>query len=159
MPAKGTQKELSMQCLVKICNTSGHPLPALQTEGASGFDLTAAIDEPLTLRKGVVGLVPTGIYLEVPKGFEAQVRARSGLAAKHGVTLVNGIGTIDSDYRGEIKVILTTLKDSEYVIEPGERIAQLVIAPIVLPVFETVDTPEELGATSRGDGGFGHSGK
>ncbi|MFT7617732.1 MAG: dUTP pyrophosphatase [Planctomycetota bacterium] len=131
------------------------PYPAYATAGASGVDLRAANDEPMVLKRGEITLVPTGISIVIPSGFEAQVRARSGLALKHGVALVNAPGTIDADYRGEIGVIMTTLKDTPFVIQRGERIAQLVFAPICQANFVAVD---ELPETERGAGGFGHTG-
>ncbi len=131
------------------------PCPRYATPGSSGVDLHAANTEPITLRRGEITLVPTGISLAMPRGMEAQVRARSGLALKHGVTLVNGPGTIDADYRGEIGVIMTTLKDEPFVIRRGDRIAQMVFAPICQPVLSPV---EELPDSERGAGGFGHTG-
>ena len=131
------------------------PYPEYATPGSSGVDLIAANTEPIILRRGEISLVPTGLSLALPLGLEAQVRARSGLALKHGVTLVNGPGTIDADYRGEIGVILTTLKDEPFVINRGDRIAQMVFAPVVQAGFVAVD---ELPDSKRGTGGFGHTG-
>lgn len=131
------------------------PYPEYATPGSSGVDLRAANDESIVLKRGEITLVPTGISIAIPLGFEAQVRARSGLALKHGVALVNAPGTIDADYRGEIGIIMTTLKDTPFVIQRGERIAQLVFAPISLAEFTPV---EELPDTERGAGGFGHTG-
>lgn len=139
---------------IKIINTSDNPLPKYESDGAAGMDLLAAQD--CVLRSGQVSLVPTGIAVQLPEGCEAQIRGRSGLALRHGVMLVNGIGTIDSDYRGEIKVILTTCKAEPYVIKKGERIAQMVFQKFVQAEFETVDRLEE---TARNAGGFGSSGK
>ena len=147
------------KCVVKILNTSKNPLPAFQSAGASGVDLYADIETPLVLEPHRVYGVPTGIYLELPVGFEAQVRARSGLALKHGITLVNGIGTIDSDYRGEIRVILMNLLEETYTIHPGDRIAQMVFVRYSQPEFVIVNAPEALTPTDRGQGGFGHSGQ
>ena len=147
------------ECSVKIYNGSGYPDPKFESAGASGVDLRAAIDKSVTLWPGVVCTIPTGIRCEIQEGFEGQVRARSGLALKHGISLVNGVGTIDADYRGEISVILINLKKSCNTVNPGERIAQLVFAPIARPVFTKVSSPEELEETDRGAGGFGHSGK
>lgn len=144
---------------VKIYNRSKNPLPALQSAGASGYDLYADLSEPAVLQPGEVYRIPTGIFIEVPLGYEAQVRARSGLAARHGIILVNGIGTIDADYRGEIQVIMMNLKQTPYTVEPGERVAQMVFAPVVTAAFEVVDTPEALAPTERADGGFGHTGR
>lgn len=141
---------------IQVVNKSNYPLPSYATEGSAGMDLYADIDENMTLEFGKVSLVPTGIYIKLPVGYEAQIRARSGLALKHGVSLVNGVGTIDSDYRGEIKVIMTLLKDEPFVITPGMRIAQMVISEYVKAEFEVVNSLDE---TERGDGGFGHSGK
>ncbi|MEG0495860.1 MAG: dUTP diphosphatase [Eubacterium sp.] len=144
---------------LKIVNDSPYPLPAYQSAGAAGVDLYANIESPLTLEAHRVYAVPTGIYIELPLGYEAQIRARSGLALKHGITLVNGIGTIDSDYRGEIQVILMNLKVEPYTITPGDRIAQMVINAYVTVDFEVVSNVEILTETKRSDGGFGHSGK
>lgn len=146
-------------CRVKIHNASAWPLPAYQSAGAAGADLYADLSEPLTVEPRKVYAVPTGISIELPEGYEAQIRARSGLALKHGISLVNGIGTVDCDYRGEISVILTNVTDVPYTIEPGERIAQMVIARYVRADFEPVDSAADLSGTDRGSGGFGHSGK
>jgi len=134
----------------------GLDLPAYETAQAAGMDMRAAIDTPLTLAPGAFALVPTGLAMALPVGFEAQIRPRSGLAAKHGVTVLNTPGTIDSDYRGEVKIILINHGTEAFVISRGERIAQMVIAPVVQAVCETV---EELNATARGAGGFGSTGK
>ena len=138
----------------------GHdlPLPAYETAQAAGMDLRAAVPEhePLTLRPGSRFPVPTGLAFALPAGFEGQVRPRSGLAAKHGVTCLNTPGTIDADYRGEVKVILINLGEEDVVIRRGERIAQLVIAPVVQAVWAEVDSLEE---TARGAGGFGSTGR
>jgi len=135
------------------------PLPKVATPGSSGADLHAAIAEPLTLAPGVRALVPTGFALEIPRGFEAQVRPRSGLALRHGIVLPNSPGTIDSDFRGEVCVLLMNLGDEDFVVRRGDRIAQLVLCSVSLPHFEEVRTELELGATARGAGGFGHSGR
>ena len=140
---------------IKIINKSKFELPSYKTEGSAGMDLRANIDEPITLEPFDRELVPTGIYLSIPRGYEAQIRARSGLAIKHGISLVNGIGTIDSDYRGEIKVILINLGKEKYTVSPGDRIAQLVIMKYEIANLIQV---EELDETERGKGGFGHSG-
>lgn len=132
------------------------PLPARASGSAAGFDLRAAVEEPMTLAPGERRLVPTGISIAIPHGYEGQVRARSGLALKHGIALVNAPGTIDSDYRGEIGVILINHGEREFVIARGERIAQLVIAPVVMCELEPVDALE---VTERGSGGFGSTGK
>lgn len=131
------------------------PLPSYATEGAAGMDLFAAVEEPITLSSGERRLIPTGLRLAIPEGFEGQVRARSGNALRRGLAMVNAPGTIDSDYRGEIGVILINLGQEPQTIERGERIAQLVIAPIVRAMLEQVDSLED---TPRGAGGFGHTG-
>lgn len=132
------------------------PLPAYETTGAAGLDLRAAIDAPLTLAAGSRALVPTGLVFELPEGHEGQVRPRSGLAAKHGITVLNTPGTIDSDYRGEVKVILVNLSDTPFAIEPGSRIAQLIVAPVTRAVLIEAD---ELSGSQRGAGGFGSTGQ
>lgn len=131
------------------------PLPAYQSAGAAGADLHAALGEPVTLAPGERRLIPTGLVLQIPEGYEGQVRPRSGLALKHGIGMVNAPGTIDSDYRGPVGVLLVNLGREPYVVEPLARIAQLVIAPITQATFEFAD---ELGETARGEGGFGSSG-
>ncbi|NDV86324.1 dUTP diphosphatase [Aurantimonas aggregata] len=131
-------------------------LPAFATAGAAGADIRAALVEPLTLVPGGRAMVPTGLAFEIPRGFEVQVRPRSGLAANHGVTVLNAPGTIDSDYRGEVKVILVNLGDAPFKIENGDRIAQLVVAPVTTASFEVRET---LGETGRGAGGFGSTGR
>ncbi|MDW3648553.1 MAG: dUTP diphosphatase [Bacteroidia bacterium] len=141
---------------VKIINTSSNPLPKYATPASAGVDLYANNEEAITLDSLERTLIPTGLFMELPIGYEAQVRPRSGLAIKHGISLVNTPGTIDADYRGEIKVILVNLSKDPFTIEKGERIAQMVIAK-----HEQVDWVEvqELSATERGAGGFGHTGK
>lgn len=139
---------------VKIISKSG-VLPRYATKASSGFDLPAYLDEALTLAPGERKLVPTGIFMELPEGCEAQVRARSGLAVKHGIGLVNGIGTIDNDYRGELKVPLINWGQEDFVIENGDRIAQVVICRFEQAELELA---EELDCTERGSGGFGHTG-
>jgi len=131
------------------------PLPQYMTSGAAGMDLLADLSEPLTLVPGARQLVPTGLAVEIPPGFEAQIRPRSGLALKHGVTLLNTPGTIDSDYRGEIQVLMINLGSEPYAIHRGERIAQMVVAPVTRAEFCEV---EELAPSHRGPGGFGHTG-
>jgi len=132
------------------------PLPAYQSELAAGLDLLAAVDDPVTLAPGQRALVPTGLSMALPAGFEAQVRPRSGLAAKHGVTVLNTPGTIDADYRGEVKVILINLGDAAFEITRGERIAQMVIAPVLQAEITEVAV---LSDTERGVGGFGSTGR
>ncbi len=141
---------------IKIINKSGHPLPQYETAHAAGMDLRAAITEEIILRPLQRLLVPTGLFIELPVGFEAQIRPRSGLAYKHGISIVNAPGTIDADYRGEIKVLLVNLSDTDFKIVNGDRIAQMVVAK-----HETVNwqAVEELGETARGEGGYGHTGK
>jgi len=130
-------------------------LPEYETEGAAGMDLRARLDAPLTLAPGGRALVPTGLSIELPTGFEAQVRARSGLAARHGIGLVNGVGTIDSDYRGEIKICLINHGEDSFTINDGDRVAQLVFARYSRARLKVV---AELNDTARGKGGFGHTG-
>jgi dUTP pyrophosphatase len=141
---------------VKIVNKSGQALPAYATELSAGMDLRANLEAPLTLGPLERALVPTGLYIALPPGFEAQVRPRSGLAAKHGITVLNTPGTIDADYRGEIKVILVNLSQTPFEIVPGERIAQMVIARHERVEWTQVDALDE---TSRGAGGFGSTGR
>lgn len=133
----------------------GLPLPAYQTEGSSGLDLLAACQEPLTIAPGKRALVPTGISISLPQDYEAQIRPRSGLAVKNGVTLLNTPGTIDSDYRGEIKVIMINLGDEDFTVTRGMRIAQMVIAQVIKAALLTTDNVKP---TLRGSGGFGHTG-
>ena len=141
---------------VQIINKSKHPLPAYATEQSAGMDLRANLDMPIVLKPLQRCLVPTGLFMALPKGFEAQVRPRSGLARKKGISVLNSPGTIDADYRGEVCVILVNLSSEDFVIEDGERIAQMVIARHEQAEWEEVDVLEE---TERGSGGFGHSGK
>lgn|SRR5699024_8872886 len=143
---------------VKIYNESAFENPKFQTEGSAGVDLYANIEEEMVLESLERVLVPTGIFLEIPQGFEAQIRARSGLAFKRGLTLANGIGTIDSDYRGEIKVMMINLNREKVSIAPGERIAQMVFAKYEPVNFINVNTVEDLTASDRQAGGFGHTG-
>lgn len=141
---------------IKIINHSNHPLPAYETAHAAGMDLRAFINEAITIKPLQRILIPTGLHIELPVGYEAQIRPRSGLAFKHGIGIVNSPGTIDADYRGEIKVLLVNLSDSDFVVNDGERIAQMVVAK-----HETVNWQEtaELSDTARGAGGYGHTGK
>lgn len=140
---------------IKIINKSEHPLPSYETIYSAGMDLRANVPEPSTLKPLERAIVKTGLFIELPIGFEAQVRPRSGLAAKKGITVLNAPGTIDADYRGEIGVIIVNLSNENFTIENGERIAQLVIAKHERGVWEEV---EELGETTRGTGGFGSTG-
>ncbi len=140
---------------VRIVNTSRHELPKYETEASAGMDLRASLDEPVMLKPLERKLIPTGFYIELPLGFEAQVRPRSGLAIKHGITVLNTPGTIDADYRGEIKVIIINLSDRPYEIKDGDRIAQIIIAEHAKAELVLVD---ELNETKRGKGGFGHTG-
>lgn len=141
---------------VKIINRSENPLPSYATADAAGMDLRANLAAPLTLQPLERTLVPTGLFIELPAGFEAQVRPRSGLAIKQGLTLLNTPGTIDADYRGEIKIIMINLSNEPQTIQHGDRIAQMVIAPFVQATLAEVP---ELSDTVRGIGGFGHTGK
>jgi len=141
---------------INVINKSKHPLPAYQTKLSAGLDLTAAITEPVLLKPLERKLIGTGLYIELPEGFEAQIRPRSGLAFKHGVTVLNSPGTIDADYRGEIKVLLVNNSDSTFTVQYGERIAQMVIAR-----YEQIkwNPQEALSETERGSGGYGSTGK
>ncbi len=141
---------------VQIVNRSRWDVPSYATEFSAGVDLHANIDAPLTLRPLERAMVPTGLYMAIPAGYEGQVRPRSGLAAKHGITVLNTPGTIDADYRGEIRVILVNLSSEPFEIAPGERIAQMVFARHEVAVFEEVESLDE---TQRGSGGFGSTGK
>lgn len=140
---------------IRIINNSEHPLPSYETLLSAGMDLRASITEPIVLKPLQRAIVKTGLHIELPGGYEAQIRARSGLAAKKGIGLVNAPGTIDADYRGEIGVILVNLSEDEFVVENGERIAQMVIAKHERVEWEEV---QSLGATERGSGGFGSTG-
>jgi dUTP pyrophosphatase len=140
---------------VRLVHAAGLDLPTYQSVGAAGLDLVAAVEAPVTLRPGKRALIPTGLVLELPAGFEAQVRPRSGLALKHGVTVLNSPGTIDSDYRGEIKVLLINLGDRPFAVGRGERIAQLVVARCERVALIEASSPS---ATRRGTGGFGSTG-
>ena len=141
--------------VVKIKSASG-VLPAYETAGSAGMDLRAHLTEAVELLPGERALIPTGVFIELPQGFEAQVRARSGLAVRHGIGVVNGVGTIDSDYRGEIKVPLINWGQEPFRIENGERIAQMIVARYERVVWQETD---DLSSTERGEGGFGHTGK
>lgn len=141
----------------RMAHAEGLPLPRYETAGAAGMDLIAAVpkDQPLTLAPGARALVPTGLAIALPQGFEAQVRPRSGLAAKNGVTVLNSPGTVDCDYRGEVKVILINHGAEPFLIERGSRIAQMVVAPVTQARLSEVETLDE---TARGQGGFGSTG-
>ena len=141
---------------VKIVNNSRHALPEYQTPLSAGLDIRANLDESVTLRPLERAMIPTGLFVELPEGCEMQIRPRSGLAAKHGITVLNSPGTIDADYRGEIKVILVNLSNEPFTIESGERIAQMIVARYEQIEWQPV---EELGETERGAGGFGSTGK
>ena len=141
---------------LNIVSKSGR-MPEYATSGSAGFDLAAYLpDGPYLLEAGERALIPTGYFVEIPEGYEAQIRARSGLAINYGIGLVNGVGTVDSDYRGEWQVPLINLSDSDYLIQDGDRIAQVVISEVVQVSFNQVD---EISDTERGAGGFGHTGK
>ena len=141
---------------VKIINQSGHVLPAYETEHAAGMDLRACLTADEELQPLQRKLIPTGLFIELPVGYEAQIRPRSGLAFKQGITVLNTPGTIDADYRGEIKVLLVNLSDKSVIIKNGDRIAQMIVAPHIRVEW---DETNQLGTTVRGGGGFGHTGK
>ena len=141
---------------IKIINKSHHPMPAYATPQSAGMDIRANLTEPVELKPFERKLIPTGLYIALPEGYEAQLRPRSGLALKHGLTLLNTPGTIDADYRGEIRVILVNLSTEPFTIADGERICQMVIATHAHVEWEAVETLDE---TERGAGGFGHTGK
>lgn len=142
--------------IVVEAHGAGLPLPSYESEHAAGMDLCAAISEPITLAPGERHLVPTAIRIALPKGMEAQVRPRSGLAIRHGISVVNSPGTIDADYRGEVKVILINHGQEPFTVNRGDRIGQLVVTPVVRVAWSTVS---ELDETLRGEGGFGHTGR
>jgi dUTP pyrophosphatase len=141
---------------IKIVNKSPHPLPSYATKGSSGMDLMAALEIPMVLQPLERKLIPTGLFIELPEGLEAQIRPRSGLAIRQGISCLNSPGTIDSDYRGEIKIILINLSNEAQTIQPGDRIAQMVIQPVQQVSWQLVEAIE---TTERNDGGFGHTGK
>jgi dUTP pyrophosphatase len=141
---------------VKIINKSANPLPDYATEGSAGMDIRASLSETILMNPMERRLVPTGLFIELPEGYEAQVRPRSGLAIKQGITCLNTPGTIDSDYRGEIKVILINLSQEEQAIQNGDRIAQMIISKVERAEWKEVD---EITVTARNEGGFGHTGK
>jgi dUTP pyrophosphatase len=141
---------------IKIVNTSDNPIPEYATEGSAGLDLRAWLPEPVDLQPMQRKMIPTGLFLEIPEGYEVQVRPRSGMAIKNGITCLNSPGTVDSDYRGEIKVILINLSTEAHTIHSGDRIAQMIVAKVERAVLKTVN---QLQTTERGEGGFGHTGK
>jgi dUTP pyrophosphatase len=145
-----------MKTTIKIKNLSKHPLPKYQTALSAGMDLHANIDQPITIQPGQREIISTGLFIELPEGYEAQIRPRSGLAFKHGITVLNSPGTIDADYRGEIKVLLINHGQSSFDINDGERIAQMVIAEYASIQWEETT---QLNDTERGEGGYGSSGK
>lgn len=140
---------------VKIINCSGHELPAYETPSSAGMDIHACLDEPVVLKPLQRALIPTGLRIQLPQGHECQIRPRSGLALKHGISIVNTPGTVDADYRGEIGVVLINLSDEPFTVNDGERIAQMVITEYTHVDWEVA---HELDETKRGDGGFGHTG-
>lgn len=140
---------------IKVVNTGLQPLPAYATPDSAGMDLRANVDGPVELQPLQRRLIPTGLRIALPAGYEAQIRPRSGLALKHGITVLNSPGTIDADYRGEVGVLLCNLSDTPFTVNPGERIAQMVVARYEQAVFVPVDT---LDTTARGEGGYGHTG-
>ena len=147
---------MSEKIKVKIINQSPNALPEYATEGSAGMDIRAHLEVPVVLQPLERQLIPTGLYMELPIGYEAQIRPRSGLAIKHGITCLNTPGTIDSDYRGEVKIILINLSQEPQTLHPGDRIAQMVVSPVTQVRWEAV---EAIGETARSAGGFGHTGK
>ena len=141
---------------IKVINTSPHSLPAYETPSSAGMDIKAFVEEAVTIKPLARAIIPTGLYLEIPPGYEAQIRPRSGLAAKYGITVLNTPGTIDADYRGEVKVILINLSQEDFCVNNGDRIAQMVIAKQEKAVWINTDN---LSQSQRGEGGFGHTGK
>ena len=141
---------------VKIINRSNNSLPEYATDYSAGMDLRANLEEPVTLKPLERALIPTGLFIELPAGYEAQIRPRSGLAVKHGISVLNSPGTIDADYRGEIRVVLVNLSNSEFIINHGERICQMIVAKHATVEWDETDELEE---SDRGAGGFGHTGK
>lgn len=144
------------QPIIKVQKQNSNPLPAYTTEGSAGMDLAASIDSPIEIKPLERKLITTGLFLELPAGYEAQVRPRSGLALNHGITVLNSPGTIDQDYRGEIQVLLINLSAETFNIQPGDRIAQLIISPYQQAIWEEVTC---LSKTKRGVGGYGHTGR
>lgn len=154
-----SNKNRETMSICKIFNTSDNPLPAYESALAAGLDLRANLAESIVLNPGERKLVPTGLFIELPGDCEAQIRPRSGLAFKHGITVLNSPGTIDPDYRGEVKVLLINLSDEPFEIQHGERIAQMVISRFQQVTLQAVASMDELSSTERGAGGFGHSGR
>lgn len=152
---RNSRKHIMEDIKVKIINKSRHPLPAYATVSSAGMDVRASLNEPVTLPPLGRALIPTGLFIELPAGYECQIRPRSGLALRHGITLVNTPGTIDADYRGEIGVILINLSDTPFTVNDGERICQMVVKQYAHVTWEQVS---ELVTTDRGEGGFGHTG-
>jgi dUTP pyrophosphatase len=147
--------EIRIHVAVVRSSGPGAPLPSYQTDGAAGLDLPAALSDPVTIAPGTRALIGTGWIIAIPPGFEGQVRPRSGLALRHGITVLNSPGTIDSDYRGEVRVVLMNHGDAAFTVRPGDRIAQLVIAPVVRATLSVADS---LDRTGRGEGGYGSTG-
>lgn len=143
---------------IRIASTRGMGLPVQASSGAAGLDVSAALEGPLVIEPLGRALIPTGLYLEIPYGHEVQLRPRSGLALRHGVTLLNSPATIDSDYRGELRVLLVNLSQEPFTVTHGMRIAQLMAARVLPLNWQAVESPEDLSATDRGHGGFGHTG-
>ena len=141
---------------IKVINKSKHPIPSYSTDLSAGMDIRANLTESVSLKPLERKLIPTGLFIELPEGFEAQIRPRSGLAIKHGISVLNSPGTIDADYRGEICVILVNLSNEEFIIQDGERVCQMIVASHAKVTWEEV---EVLNETNRGSGGFGHTGK
>lgn len=141
--------------IVKVINKSNNPLPQYATEGSAGLDVHAFLEEPIVLKPLERRIISTGLYLEIPKGYEIQVRARSGMSIKHGITLINAVGTIDSDYRGELGIPLINLSNEDYEIKSGDKVAQIILAKYEHLNFSLEESLEE---TDRNDGGFGHTG-
>lgn len=141
--------------IVKVINKSNNPLPQYATEGSAGLDVHAFLEEPIVLKPLERRIISTGLYLEIPKGYEIQVRARSGMSIKHGITLINAVGTIDSDYRGELGIPLINLSNEDYEIKNGDKVAQIILAKYEHLEFSLEESLEE---TDRNDGGFGHTG-
>lgn len=141
--------------IVKVINKSNNPLPKYATEGSAGLDVHAFLEEPIVIKPLERKIIPTGLYLEIPNGYEIQVRARSGMSIKHGITLINGVGTIDSDYRGELGIPVVNLSNEDYEIKSGDKVAQIILAKYEHLEFKLEDSLKE---TDRNDGGFGHTG-